>query len=390
MARLLSSPMRGLAVCVVSLLSASPAMAAASCPAPPQATTPIPALNIGSTLPPHEGASLATLYQPARGKKRAIMLFVDFTDARGTADTRAVAEHLLGNGEAQRWLRDQSYGALTLEVTRKDGWRHASFKSDQYGAFNTWPGQKNYIEAALKLFDDVKFSDWDHVFLVANKSGKQALSPAVAFYAPGASTKSGNVRHGITFGDDSYKNRYTNLVHEFLHTLGLPDLYAGDRFARAGAWDLMSDIFRGTSLVGWHKHKLGWLDASRKTFHARGELKATLNPMTGTPCGLAMVVVPVGNPARPSKVYAIELAQPFLKNGKPAGEGVLIYTVDATVPSGQGPLVVKSKGPASASGEPDAAPWGEGDTFRDAAAQLTVRVVKKRGTAYDVAITVGR
>jgi M6 family metalloprotease-like protein len=380
--------MRWFAVLVVALLSASPAIAAAKCPA--LATTPIPALSNGSTLPPHEGANLATLYQSARGKKRAIMVFVDFTDARGTADTKAVADHLLGNGDAQKWVRDQSYGALTLEVSRKDGWRHANFRSDQYGAFNTWPGQKNYIEAALKLFDDVKFSEWDHVFLVANKSGKQALSPAVAFYAPGASTKSGSVRHGITFGDDSYQNRYTNLVHEFLHTLGLPDLYAGGRFAQMGAWDLMSDIFRGTSLVGWHKHKLGWLDASRKTFLARGELKTTLNPMMGTQCGLAMVVVPVGNAARPSKVYAIELAQPFLKNGKLAGEGVLIYTVDATVQSGQGPMVVKSKGPASANGDPDAAPWGEGDTFRDAAAQLTVKVLKKRGTAYDVAISIGR
>lgn len=59
-----------------------------------------------------------------------------------------------------------------------------------------------------------------------------------------------------------------------------------------------------------------------------------------------MVVVPVGDPARPSKVFVIEVAQPlqFKKGTKPKAEvkaeGVLVYSVDATLASGQNPVVV--------------------------------------------------
>ena len=36
---------------------------------------------------------------------------------------------------------------------------------------------------------------------------------------------SGEIRLAVTFGTDSYSNRYINLVHEVGHLFGLPDLY---------------------------------------------------------------------------------------------------------------------------------------------------------------------
>src|SRR5262249_3913099 len=59
------------------------------------------------------------------GTVRAVMIFVDFSDAPGSASPTAVAAQVLQNGDFQRLYHDQSYGKLTLEVdVRADlGWR---------------------------------------------------------------------------------------------------------------------------------------------------------------------------------------------------------------------------------------------------------------------------
>ena len=59
-----------------------------------------------------------------------------------------------------------------------------------------------------------------------------------------------------------------------------------------------------------------------------------------------MIVLPIDNPAKPSKVFVIELAPSILgksTNTPRLAKGVLIYTVDAKTPDQQSPLVVIPK-----------------------------------------------
>ena len=51
--------------------------------------------------------------------------------------------------------------------------------------------------------------------------------------------------------------------HEFIHSMGIPDIYGGDH--STGSWDPMSTPAAGgappgTHLLGWHKWLFGWLD----------------------------------------------------------------------------------------------------------------------------------
>src|SRR5207244_2575997 len=96
--------------------------------------------------------------------------------------------------------------------------------------------------------------------------------------------------------------------------------------------------------LGWHRHKNGWLEASRKLYLTQpaSDSGITLSPLSGS-CGTSMVVLPIDNPAKPSKVFVIELAPPILgkKTDTPRpAKGVLVYTVDATIPDLNSPLVV--------------------------------------------------
>src|SRR5215471_3053502 len=113
-----------------------------------------------------------------------------------------------------------------------------------------------------------------------------------------------------------------------------------------------------------------------------------------------MIVLPIDHPVKPSKIFVIELAPPILgypnSNPRPAN-GVLVYTVDATVPDLQSPLgIIPGKTyPKTAHARDD--PYGP---LRDAAydvgdqmsvtvagASLAVKVNQKIGECYNITIS---
>jgi hypothetical protein len=118
-----------------------------------------------------------------------------------------------------------------------------------------------------------------------------------------------------------------------------------------------------------------------------------------------MIVLPIDSPLKPSKVFVIELAQPVL--GLPGNiprpaNGVLVYTVDATVPDQNQPLVVLPKrAPANESeytqlhrvyGPLCEAAFEVGDqkTFVVGGVSLGLEVIQKTGDCYNIKISYAR
>jgi M6 family metalloprotease-like protein len=221
-----------------------------------------------------------------------------------------------------------------------------TIRLDPSGSVWTWESHRDYIADAAGRFPDVDFSAYEIAFIVAPEIGRFPLSPAfIARAGDGPAAPGGAIHHAVTFGADSYTNRFINLVHETGHLLGLPDLYRRGSDAedsRAGCWDIMSDIFRSVSFMAWHRYKSGWLPPARAVWIAEDTpgRTVTLHPLS-RPEGVAMLVVPVDDPVCPTKVFVVELAEPVIgNNGELWGEGVLVSTVDASIPSGEAPVVV--------------------------------------------------
>ena len=331
------------------------------------------------------------------------MIFMDFPDApAGPASAAATADRLLGGGQAQQLYRDQSYGQLTLDVTvRSDlGWRRLPKPSTSYD-LTDFDSQQSYISAAAALFHpaEIKFSEYQMVFVVAAdtpSSGFQVSPGFTPLVGSEATSPSGKIRLAVTLGHDSYSNRYINLVHEIGHLFGLPDLYVAGQSveqSEVGCWDIMCDIFHSVSFLGWHRHKNGWLPAARATYLNESTLErhATLSPLSG-PCGLSLIVLPVDDVNRPSKVFVIELAQPVLgSNNQYWGDGVLVYTVDASIDTGNSPVVII---PSQVSDSDDyghlyQAPYGVGDVAHppgSGSVSLEVEVLQKVGSSYNIKI----
>jgi M6 family metalloprotease-like protein len=332
------------------------------------------------------------------------MIFVDFEDAPGTDLPGNVAAHLLGSGGAQQLYRDQSYGKLALDVNVFSGlgWRRMPQPASAY-SFTSFDSHKAYMTDACALFSpsEVSFGSYPLVLVVNPKSAGFPLSPA--FNAPpgwGVTTPSGTVRLGVTFGTDSYANRYINLVHEVGHCFGLPDLYplpnGGAENSAAGCWDIMSDIFHCVGFLGWHRHKFGWLDAPRMTYLSQNidAWYTTLSPLDGQN-GLSMVVLPIDDAAAPSKVFVVELAQSVLgTNNQRWGEGVLVYTVDARLATGNSPVVVMPNVTSSSGdyGNLYQAPFGVNDSANVVVDGVTLQlsVLQRFGTSYNLKLGLQR
>jgi hypothetical protein len=166
------------------------------------------------------------------------------------------------------------------------------------------------------------------------------------------------------------------LAHEVAHLMGLPDLYTyggveGPKNP-AGPWDIMSSAGYATGFLGWHRHKLEWLDDDRKTYLTSGTTRLTLTPLHADH-GVSMVAVPVDDPAKPSKVFALEVAQALrYGDGKQTeADGVLVYSVDAKLATGQNPVIVY---PMESIGK---APFHAGDTFKHDDAPFEMEVIER-------------
>jgi M6 family metalloprotease-like protein len=354
----------------------------------------------------NEGIYDSRLSLHASGMLRAVMLFVEFPDRRATESTARLSRSLVR--PAQRWLAEVSYGRVALAVTPVHRWYRLSRDSSGYGLAGgvSFDEQRALIAEAVAVADrDVDFSTYEIVYVVLSRGSSLERSPAFHAYAgDGVRADGTELRYGATFGEDVRGGEVDYaahvLVHETGHVFGLPDLYDVPHptywrlFRFAGGWDPMSSTLPGAHLLAWHKWKLGWLEPSQLTcLQAGGRLTTTLSPLE-RPGGLKAIVLPTG----PARTFVIEARRRIGQDARLCDEGVLVYTVDATVRSGEGPIRVRASQRGrnaeliSACGPLYEAPFdkgpGEVARFSDAAAGISMVVLGRvRNGGYRVRVT---
>ena len=268
---------------------------------------------------------------------------------------------------------------MSFEIEHVDGWRRLSKSHKEYSSKTTEAHRDLFVEI-FSLYPEVDFLAYDHIMVNMPRIGNTAFGEREEIAIP---YKGEKIKVALNISSAS---PYV-LAHETAHCMGLPDLYSyGDAEGPknpTGPWDIMSAAGRAGGFLGWHRHKLQWLDADRKTYVIEGKHTFTLTPLNGA-SGISMITVPVDDPDTPSKVFVIELAQPFRVLGKVGtATGVLIYSVDAKLASGQNSVVVYPKGDILN------APFQIGDQFAHKDAPVSVKVLKKNEDgSYDIEVDV--
>jgi hypothetical protein len=317
----------------LALALANPAGAAETHPA----TRPIPALDSKGDVYKTEGETDPLIYKDAIGRKKLIMLYLDFPDAEMAIDTRERAQQVLGGKTFEDLFARLSHGKLSFDIEQMPGWRRLPGKAGDYSS-KTTEAHRDLFVAVFKLYPEIDFSTYDYIVANMPKIGNTAFGEREDIAIP---YRGGKIKLALNLSSPS---PYV-LAHECGHLMGLPDVYTyggvpGPKNP-AGPWDLMSEAGKSSGFLGWQRHKLKWLDADRKTYLSEGDVELTITPLDAA-SGLSMVVIPADDPKHPSKVFVIEVAQqPRLKKEEKAtAPGILVYTVDAKLASGNNPIVV--------------------------------------------------
>ncbi|QHF93957.1 peptidase M6 [Streptomyces sp. NHF165] len=293
-----------------------------------------------------------TPYVHPHGHKRAVMLMVDFPDHPSTTPAPERSRFFTRYGD--RFLKRSSFGAYRLDVRASSTWIRMPRPWSSYGITRGISARlmrgyvKDAVDAAAR--QGVRLDGADLVFVVADRNVPAAPTVSQAHTFDGLHA-GGAVVHGaaLVFGrdHDSALWQRGNFVHEANHLYGLPDLYnvaEGASVEYAGGWDTMS--MAGISdQLGWHKWKFGWLPGSRvECVRDAGTSEHTLAPVSSPRAGLTVV--------RTGRHRAL-VAEARTRTGLDRGicsEGVLVYSVDSQVPTGQGPVRVLDAHPHSGGG----------------------------------------
>jgi M6 family metalloprotease-like protein len=342
------------------------------------AEDPIPPLNAKGDVYKGEGGTDPLIYGSAVGHKKVIMLYLDFPDMEMSIDTNERGREVLGDGRFEKLFEEHSYGKLSFSIEHVHGWRRLSKKVGQYSSNTTESHRELFVEI-FKTYPETDFRAYDYIVANMPRIGNTAFGERDDLAIP---YHGGKIKVALNL---SSPNPIV-LAHETAHLMGLPDLYTYGGVTGpknpTGPWDIMSEAGRSTGFLGWHRHKLKWLDAERKAYLTKNGPSLELTPLSAS-SGLSMIVVPVGDPARPSKVFVIEVAQAIRLGGGATSKpgGVLVYSVDATLATGQNPVVVYPRAGL------DEAAFHAGDSFDHADAPFRLQVLKRlAGDSYSLDI----
>ncbi|MER6910665.1 M6 family metalloprotease domain-containing protein [Streptomyces sp. NPDC000594] len=336
----------------------------------------------------------------------AVMVFLSFPDAEPRHDPGLLAaDHFPATSG---FFERSSYGRFSLRPHALGHWVSMPRESTAYGISRDWDARHRgaYLRDAFAAADrEVDFSRYDIVYLVADPDAPGVDSDAtkvVNFDRPLRVDGTG-IKRVVTVFERHPPDRNV-LAHETGHVFDLPDLYhrpvdgKGDWDTHVGDWDVMGSQFgMAPDLFGWHKWKLGWLDA-RAVRCLTGPARITLEPI-GAPApggglGTRLAVVRTG----PGTALAIEARGSVGNDDGLCTEGVLLYRVHADTASGGGPIEVVDTHPDSEAcwdrsvyPELADAPLGVGETFTLPGERVRVSVADRTDSgAWTVEIDTAR
>ncbi|MCX5265313.1 M6 family metalloprotease domain-containing protein [Streptomyces sp. NBC_00199] len=339
----------------------------------------------GASVQMSEGVPTAGGYSRSTGVVRALTLMIDFSDAPGRGS--ALSRYREFFPQTEQWFRTASYGRLDYRAeTPVRHWLRMPKSFHAYGIERGAPFEPGYRELVQDIVGaadpTVDFRDYDLLnVLITPNAGPSALDTVLSVTFAG--NAEAPVADGVSVANASFvysrqddgsgsydRTGYRVLPHENGHVFGLPDLYTQEGGGAVGHWDIMSEDWGANNdLLGWHKWKLGWLDASQIACAATpGTTEYPLTPLARAG-GPKLVFVPLS--ARTG--YAVEMRARGGNDEAVCRPGVLVYKVDADVDTGMGPVTVYDSHPDSGGctrspnvhAELSDAPFAPGQTFKD-------------------------
>jgi M6 family metalloprotease-like protein len=344
--------------------------------------------NVGLGFPP------AAYRMSTIGTVRAKVLFVDFADAPANQTPQQVFS-IISPG-APDFYKAVSYGRMNFQLEPHLVWLRMSKPSADYSMARgmTFQAQRAYIQEAINLADPaVDFAGVQSLYVITNPQAT-AVPGAAAFSTQNSRdaflVDGTTIYRSLTTGASLLNAGYRNINHEVGHTMGLVDLYLNTpvppltTHSMVGSFSLMGYNFpdgKAPEYLAYERWNLGWLDDNQIICQTANDQTTTLTPIE-TAGGIKAIVIPTGK----STAVIVESRRALGYDNKIAKPGALVYTLDTSIKSIEGPVKV--------------VPVIDGDAMRDQSPRavgesITVGTVTIKVTAADangdtVQVTVGK
>lgn len=279
------------------------------------------------------------------GTVRTIVLFVDFPDVAGKGKPEDL--FALVSPGAEKFYKDLSSGRMDYVMEPHFVWLRLSQPSKHYAeGLSSGEGHLAFIQEAVDLADaEVDFSKADSVLVMAPPQAK-ALQIGPAFGGTpdfGIHADGVVLANGVTSGADLPYWGFLWLNHETGHSMSLVDLYAyqttgtnEDMLRFIGNFGLMGDIgSKAPEFFAFERWQLGWLDDEQIVCQQTNDATTTLSAIETTG-GVKAVMIPISD----TKVVVVESRRALGYDTKIVKPGALVYTVDTSIYSGEGVIVV--------------------------------------------------
>ena len=323
----------------------------------------------------------------------ATVVMVDFPDAPASMTPTDAFARISPSADV---FNEMSYGKLSYTFKPQLKWYRMSKKSTDYVAGGwTFIKHREYITEAAKLADvDIDFSKTDSLIILANpdSTGIGNSGPAFAAIRKNGITLDGKyISNGATSAYDLNNWKSIWLNHEVTHTLGLVDLYAFTQSNPANRYDglrytgefsymgFSSYESNAPSLFAFERWNLGWINDSQIKCLKDAKSTELISPVQ-TSSGVKAVVIPISR----TKAVVIESRRAIGIDKNIAKSGALVYVVDSSIQSGQGPVRVF---PSNVSSDPRylKAPRALGESVTTEG--VTIKVTKSDDSGDTVEIT---
>ena len=323
----------------------------------------------------------------------ATVVMVDFPDAPASMTPTDAFARISQSADV---FNEMSYGKLSYTFKPQLKWYRMSKKSTDYVAGGwTFIKHREYITEAAKLADvDIDFSKTDSLIILANpdSTGIGNSGPAFAATRKNGITLDGKyISNGATSAYDLNNWKSIWLNHEVTHTLGLVDLYAFTQSNPANRYDglrytgefsymgFSSYESNAPSLFAFERWNLGWINDSQIKCLKDAKSTELISPVQ-TSGGVKAVIIPISR----TKAVVIESRRAIGIDKNIAKSGALVYVVDSSIQSGQGPVKVF---PSDVSSDPRylKAPRALGESVTTEG--ITVKVTKSDASGDTVEIT---
>ena len=317
-------------------------------------------LTAGFPLPERSLKSIGTV--------RVAVLFVDFPNAIATHSTQSEAH--MGLPYIEDFFEGSSNGRVDFEFVPLHQWLRAENNFESYLGTTAIGGSaigREINTEATRLADHhIDFTNYAAIMVVLSSSRfGDGISSGIAH------TNEGTVYNTVRINSNPLEQHRAphpwGLVgaHELAHNLGLLDMYPYDQELRkrpdttdgsaltqvqVGLMGLRvhypgdSTDWDADEMLAWSRWQLEWLDPSQVHCVTENQSTVTLGPVGDPGDNFAMAAIPLSE----TEVIVIESRRqigydaPAVLTGRTglATEGVLVYTVDTSLGTGQLPVKV--------------------------------------------------